>query len=329
MHLRTLIQVVVVTSIALSAAGCSTPRLYYETTVFRHEPLRRDQRAALVQTVQSRLGDRSLEVPHKGGWRQVHPSGGLDGVDGPMLYAVVALADDDYLGAEADLIIHGPGRRRTPITVEVGLDGSVYVAKGGKRPPARKWVKGGGVLGAALARLSKRERAVLKTVRWRRSKRAGGSGKGGHYRQKGCDAEIHIYDLAFAGDGLQFVGGLAQPGQSSTRAILHEVAHAIHHRPARRAWCAYEDHRKHGRDVAARKSAGFAESIEERGPVLAAFEAALDGNEAPTVYGEESLAEAFAESFSLFKTDPAALERVLPDVARWFANGGHVEALAK
>ena len=40
------------------------------------------------------------------------------------------------------------------------------------------------------------------------------------------------------------------------------------------------------------------------------------------------IAESFAESFALFKADPAALRRVNPEVYRWFAQGGHLKALA-
>lgn len=65
----------------------------------------------------------------------------------------------------------------------------------------------------------------------------------------------------------------------------------------------------------------------ERGPVLAAYERALDGKPAPTRYGEASLRESFAEAFSLFRADPAALRRVLPRAFSWFEGGGHVRAI--
>ena len=63
------------------------------------------------------------------------------------------------------------------------------------------------------------------------------------------------------------------------------------------------------------------------GPVLAAYDAALDGAPAPTEYGESHIKESFAESFALFRADPEALERVLPRVHAWFQAGGHLRAL--
>ncbi len=63
------------------------------------------------------------------------------------------------------------------------------------------------------------------------------------------------------------------------------------------------------------------------GPVLEAYDDALAGERAPTTYGETNLAESFAESFCLFRADPAALRRVLPQVAAWFEAGGHLRAM--
>ena len=61
-----------------------------------------------------------------------------------------------------------------------------------------------------------------------------------------------------------------------------------------------------------------------RGPVLTAYEDALNGAPAPTKYGESHIKESFAESFALFRADPEALKRVLPQVHAWFEAGGHV-----
>ncbi len=331
MHLRTLTAL----AICVMAAGCSTPRLYYETTVFQHPPLNntKGQRAGLLKTVRSALGDRSLEVPGKGGgWRQVHPgpAGALDKVNPALLYAVVAVADDDFLGAEADIIIHGPGKRRTPVTVKVGLDGSVYASAGGATPTLRRWNKRGqgkvaGIVAATLSLLSPNERNVIEAVEWHRGGRAPGA-KGGHYFQRGCRAQIHIYNRAFAGDGLQFTGDPSRPRQAAMRSLLHEIGHAIHHRQSRRAWCKHERFKAKGDVSAANKWGKRAQALDEtEGPVLAAYRRALAGQEAPTVYGEESDAESFAESFSIWKADPAALKRTLPHIAKWFAGDGHLK----
>jgi hypothetical protein len=40
-----------------------------------------------------------------------------------------------------------------------------------------------------------------------------------------------------------------------------------------------------------------------------------------------SLGESFAESFSLFRSDPAALRRLLPRVHAFFAAGEHLRAM--
>jgi len=79
-----------------------------------------------------------------------------------------------------------------------------------------------------------------------------------------------------------------------------------------------------GADVDATRA--LAEDSNARGPVLDAYARALGDGEAPTRYGEESQAESFAESFSLYAADPAALKRVLPGVHAWFARGGHMDA---
>ncbi len=43
-----------------------------------------------------------------------------------------------------------------------------------------------------------------------------------------------------------------------------------------------------------------------------------------TSYGRESAAEAFAEAFSLFRSDPDALRRVAPEVLDFFQRGKHL-----
>ncbi len=65
----------------------------------------------------------------------------------------------------------------------------------------------------------------------------------------------------------------------------------------------------------------------EKGPVLKAYEKVLGKKAAPTVYGESSLKESFAESFALYKADPKALGRLLPKVLGWFQSDGHLKAL--
>jgi hypothetical protein len=70
-----------------------------------------------------------------------------------------------------------------------------------------------------------------------------------------------------------------------------------------------------------------ASNLSEAGPVLAAYARILGKNQAPTVYGESSIRESFAESFSLYKADPRALGRLLPEVLAWFRADGHLKGL--
>jgi len=64
--------------------------------------------------------------------------------------------------------------------------------------------------------------------------------------------------------------------------------------------------------------------LQRRSPVLAEYRKALAGRRGPTAYGRTSIHESFAESFSLYRGDPAALERILPRVHSWFQRGGHL-----
>ena len=64
--------------------------------------------------------------------------------------------------------------------------------------------------------------------------------------------------------------------------------------------------------------------IQRRGPVIRAYRKVLAGRLGPTRYGRTSIQESFAESFALYRGDPAALQRILPRVYRWFEQGGHL-----
>jgi hypothetical protein len=64
--------------------------------------------------------------------------------------------------------------------------------------------------------------------------------------------------------------------------------------------------------------------LQRRSPVLAEYRKALAARRGPTAYGRTSIHESFAESFSLYRGDPAALERILPRVYSWFERGGHL-----
>jgi len=64
-----------------------------------------------------------------------------------------------------------------------------------------------------------------------------------------------------------------------------------------------------------------------QGPVHATFRRVRGPDRGPTDYGRTDIEESFAESFALYKADPAALRRIYPEVHDWFAAGGHLQAL--
>ncbi len=63
------------------------------------------------------------------------------------------------------------------------------------------------------------------------------------------------------------------------------------------------------------------------GPVHATYRRVRGPDRGPTEYGRTDIEESFAESFALYKADPAALRRIYPEVHDWFAAGGHLQAL--
>jgi len=81
---------------------------------------------------------------------------------------------------------------------------------------------------------------------------------------------------------------------------------------------------------ARRKYVALARDFKRRSPRQGIFDdyrRLLKGKRGPTRYGRTNLKESFAESFSLFKTDPRALRRFSPELLAWFERGGHTERL--
>jgi len=60
-----------------------------------------------------------------------------------------------------------------------------------------------------------------------------------------------------------------------------------------------------------------------------AYEQVLGGQAGPTWYANRSIEEGFAECYSLYLADPAALERALPQVHAWFAGGAYLAYLER
>lgn len=83
------------------------------------------------------------------------------------------------------------------------------------------------------------------------------------------------------------------------------------------------------KDIAADRKAFDRETAEARelvegGPLLESYRKVLGKHSAVTRYGETSIKESFAESYSLYRADPAALKRLLPDVFAYFERGQHL-----
>ena len=109
------------------------------------------------------------------------------------------------------------------------------------------------------------------------------------YVHDGGGRRIELHDRALALDERLFCGTPDAPERHSVRTLLHEFAHAIQaYAPAR---------------------------------LRARFRAV--GPRSPTTLGD-SVDEAMAEAFSLYKCDPEALRRVAPRQHRFFARGRHL-----
>jgi|GEM_PF-4113851 len=67
-----------------------------------------------------------------------------------------------------------------------------------------------------------------------------------------------------------------------------------------------------------------AQELSDAPPVLTAYAAVPGSRNGPTRYGLTNVGEGFAEAFALFKTSPAQLAWVAPDVHRWFEEGNHL-----
>jgi len=94
-----------------------------------------------------------------------------------------------------------------------------------------------------------------------------------------------------------------------------------------------------GKSVSARKGPAFTakkrtlvvqRQIRGRNPrhgVLAEYRSVLGRGPHPTPYGRTHIRESFAESFAMFRCEPGRLKKMLPNVHRWFSDGGHLDGL--
>jgi hypothetical protein len=210
----------------------------------------------------------------------------------------------------------------------------------------------------ALGILSDRELAQIRDVELRRESAPRRvlpiKGACGLTTLERGELRIEMYDRAFHGDDILFVGSPRAPERESVRLILHEIGHAIAMAPIRdfvrdlqrlsadgqRTSDAYVGFRAQASDADRRilepplsKTAERMRAVAKRlaearppGPAVAAFSHVPGAASGITRYGRTSPSEAFAEAFSLFHADPDALRRVSPEALAFFQRGGHLVA---
>lgn len=182
------------------------------------------------------------------------------------------------------------------------------------------------------------------------------------YYADGAQRAIRLFNTEEGHDTSLFIGEPDDPHPGPTMCLLHEIGHTIADEPRFRIdqECRQQIHalRALGREWKALSAADQlteerARDLEERlatlqqarkehdvrhralrrlykkeqGPVLAEYLVVRGPARGPTKYGRTDLEESFAESFALFRADPAALRRIYPDVFTWFATGGHIRAM--
>ena len=361
----------------LVGCGASPPsQTHYDVRAIEQAPVQSKNRAALRHLAKLVLASRRIKLREDGRTKTLKPAD-VNALSLAVLQGIRILDSGARLGAEVDALIPIKGRGAVPVTLVTDMNGdaTIVAARAPKRPQAKpayiprflngdeKWsAKARETLKLAMGLVSKQEAAALKDlalVRYRKSK---DKRKGAVYLQKGCEAEIRIYNRSFSIDRFQFVGEPSRPLPASARTVLHEVGHAIHNRPGRLAYCSFVSDQnafkkridrynsdlkraKKTRDrrLAARlqnesaalarvkkklqKRADKIRTLIDKGPVLMAFASAIGSEEGPTEYAMVSIKEAFAEAYSLYRSDPAALSRVMPKAFRWFNAGGHIKAM--
>jgi hypothetical protein len=218
------------------------------------------------------------------------------------------------------------------------------------------------LLDRALARLSDRERALVVDVAFHRVPSAPQDQRGA-YTVDERGPRIEVYDALFE-DPTHFAGTPEDAHPTGVRVLLHELAHAIADAPARRTFRELDAAEAALRQSTARynalQEAAGADATEEQraaiadadeavrtdyaryqlltfdadkavmqrlrgqSPAVAGLTRVLGQTPAPTAYGRTNATEAFAECFSLFRIDPAALRRTAPAALAWFEADGHL-----
>ena len=280
--------------------------------------------------------------------------------------AVLSLVGRQARGAEFDLLIPQADGSFIPVSLwwdtaeTVGLaSGPAWTPKDGETTADKlkekykigdlveadaKWNPALlGALDQALASLTPAELELVAGLKFRRTR---ASGKHVALYQRGDDTNlIDVFDAAFTLDGEQFCGEPTAPRSYLLVPFLHELGHAIADARMREMGLANLELRKKFEALKAEGKATDADFKAADGAVrkLLAIDSAnakgrpaerelitvFPQNKSPTTYGRSKPAEHFAESFTLWKNDPAAMKRISPEAAAWFEAGKHTAVAGK
>ena len=219
-----------------------------------------------------------------------------------------------------------------------------------KAESGKKWSKKAlKALHLALSLVNSKERSVLRKIPFVRKQRGPRKQQAALYVYRDCYEEIQIFNRAMTAERYTFVGSSQKAYPSTTFSILHEIGHALHNKPTRQLQCqlireyqAYKKSVKRANQTRNPKKRAQrihkvkqtesrlnemqrqVKRFQKQGPVLKAYKAVIGNQAPPTLYGETSLRESFAESFALYHLDPQALKRLLPKVYFWFKEQKHL-----
>ncbi len=366
-------------TIACGSSTSKSPKLYYEGLMIKSPPPSADEKARLLSILSQKLKQRTVYVKRSGQKQKVFGTKikKLKTLTHPELKALWMALDKRYIGAELDLKIITLKKDSVPVTVWIDLKGTMTVEVGqwkvshipsGPKEVEQRWnvgplkVKAGAKwskralrsINLALSKLSSEELKLIRGIPFVRKQKGTSSSQAALYIQEGdCDAFIQVFNLAIKSEKYTFSGEAKAALPATVAPILHEIGHALHFYPFRKALC-NSDHlvKAYNQKVAkANKASGAkqkrlnkeldqdlkavnrskkqVERLSGKGPVLKAYLKVRGKKKGPTPYGESSAAESFAESFALYRVDPKALKRVFPKVYKWFQSNGHLKAIRK
>jgi hypothetical protein len=242
-------------------AACATPRLYYAGPA-RASHVREAQREALLRAIEPELARSGIERIELADGperivRERSPDGALalDGIPVPALQAARAVLDDQYRGAELDVLVEGSGGGDPARIWSVARDlgHGLSIERGAAREPpgradpsaaelARRFSIGPledgpgaqwsaderRMLALSLELLTPAELELLDALPFGRQRVGPDPRHAGLYirNEQARGGEILLFDLAFA-DSDGYVGGRDGAHPYAVYVILHEVGHAI------------------------------------------------------------------------------------------------------